>query len=149
MDNAPVTQNYRIPADNLPALKERVEKLNKKVAKLIKKGFAAQPVVLEVDPTPEIERNVIVGQREDGEYIRRDKIFFKVTMTATPIKAAGWEFVATLQHEEGGTIIHAVPGAVKEGELARYRDCKPGCEHCGYDRRRNDTFILRKVAVNG
>lgn len=52
----------------------------------------------------------------------------------------GWRFVAALEHAEGGTIVHAVPG---EEVPKMYRDCRSSCDHCNADRKRNDTFVLR------
>lgn len=140
MDN---TKTYKIPADNLPKLKEHVEKLNKKVAKLIKKGYAVSPVALEVDPKAIVETRQETGP--GGVQRKRDYIYFMVKVTGSAIKAGGWEFVGTLQHEDGGTIVRAVPGATVEGELAQFREAAPACNHCGFDRKRNDTFILRKA----
>lgn len=129
------TTTHRIPAQNLEALKEHVAKLNKRVAKLNKKGYDVKPVELAVNPVPEITK------RGNKEFI-----VYTVSINAEPVQAGGWEFIGTLQHEEGGTIVRAVPGATQEGELAQFRDAKPICQHCGWDRKRNDTFILRKVA---
>jgi hypothetical protein len=140
-----VTKTYKIPADNLPALKEHVEKLNKKVAKLIKKGYEVSPVGLEVNPQAIIENRAFTYP--NGERRTREYIYFAVTISGIAIKAGGWEFVGTLQHEDGGTIVRAVPGATVEGELAQFREAAPACNHCGFDRKRNDTFILRRAAT--
>jgi hypothetical protein len=139
--NDTTTQTYKVPSANLPGLVAHIEKLNKKVEKLLKKGFEASPVVLTVGPAI-VEKRIkteIYGCPREIE-----KIFFPVTIVAQTIKVAGWEFVATLQHEEGGTIVRAVPGATIEGELASFRNVGNVCNHCGFDRKRNDTFILRK-----
>lgn len=134
------TKTYRIPGENLSSFKAEVDRLNKKVEKLIKKGYPVTPILVETHPLPEIVKY------NDQFGIRRERIYFMVAVTGEPIKANGWEFVATLQHEEGGTIVRAVPGLTQEGELNAFREAKPACNHCGYDRKRNDTFILRKTA---
>jgi hypothetical protein len=143
MDNALVSKTYKIPAENLPSLKEHVEKLNKKVVKLQKKGIALPEIDLDVDPKAIVE--VRLHTYPNGEQRKREYIYFMVKVTGAVVKVNGWEFIGTLQHEEGGTIIRAVPGATEEGELVQFREAKPVCNHCGYDRKRNDTFILRKT----
>ena len=144
----PTTKTYRVPAQNVDKLKEHVEKLNKKVAKLAKKGYEVSPIEISVGQPEVIHKTKKLATGGDYNY---DEIFFPVTISGQTVKAGGWEFIATLQHEEGGTIVRAVPGMTQEGELAPYRECKPACDHCGFNRRRNDTFILRKSVevVNG
>jgi hypothetical protein len=134
---AMTTTHYSIPAENLSSLKGHIEKLNKKVAKLQKKGFDVKPIDMTVGPA------IITKGMQRG--IEVERIHFPVSMSYEPIKAAGWEFVATLGHEEAGNIVSAVPGMTTEGELAAYRTAKPACNHCGFSRKRNDTFILRKT----
>jgi hypothetical protein len=139
------TATYKIPAENIGKLQGQIATLNKKVEKLNKKGHQFTSVGFEVDNTPIIEK--VSYTVEGGDTVTRDQIYFQVTITGEEVIVAGWRFVATLQHEEGGTIIRSIPGVVEEGELARYRDAKPICDHCGYNRRRNDTFVLRNEAT--
>jgi len=135
------TATYKIPAENIGKLQGQITTLNKKVEKLRKKGHEFALVECEVDNTPIIEK--VSYTVEGGDTINRDQVYFQVTITGEEVIVAGWRFVATLQHEEGGTIIRSVPGTVEEGELEKYRDAKPLCDHCGFNRRRNDTFVLR------
>ena len=135
------TTTYKIPAENIGKLQGQVTVLNKKVEKLRKKGHEFALVGFEVDNTPIIEK--ISYTTENGVRVNRDQVYYTVTITGEEVIVAGWRFVATLQHEEGGTIIRSIPGTVAEGELARYRDAKPICDHCGFNRERNDTFVLR------
>jgi len=142
MDITPATisQTYRIPSENFPAFEAHIAKLNKKVIKLQKKGFDVKPIVLNMGPAEVVKKLTPSGH----EY---EQIYFPVRMEAEPIKANGWEFIATLQHEEAGTIVMAVPGLTTEGELAPFRTAGPACNHCGFSRKRNDTFIVRKVVA--
>ena len=116
------TKTYRIPAQNVDQLKEHVEKLNKKVAKLVKKGYEVSPIEMTIGQAEVVHKIKKLATGEDYNY---DEIFFPVTISGQTVKAGGWEFVATLQHEEGGTILRAVPGATTEGELAAFRNAKP------------------------
>jgi hypothetical protein len=133
------SKSYRIPAENLASFEEHIAKLNKKVTKLQNKGFNVKPITITKGPA-----EIVKKYRDHIEY---EAIFFPVTMTAEPIAANGWEFIATLGHEEAGNIVSAVPGLTTEGELAPFRNAKPACNHCGFSRKRNDTFILRKVVA--
>jgi len=57
-------------------------------------------------------------------------------------KIKGWSFVATLDHLEEGNIIRGVPG---EDLPKKYRDADNNCDHCGYNRRRKKTYVLRNA----
>jgi hypothetical protein len=135
------TTSYRIPAENFPSFEAHIAKLNKKVEKLQKKGFDVKPIT--------IERGYAEVVKKFRDHVEYESIVFPVTMSYEPVKANGWEFIATLGHEEAGNIVSAVPGLTTEGELAAYRTAKPACNHCGFSRKRNDTFVLRKVVENG
>jgi hypothetical protein len=150
------TKTYKIPAENLASLQERIEQVNKRVARLVKKGYDAKPVVIEVSPLYAEKQpcGCAPSARKDchhclGGGFKPDRVFADVTLTAPEApKANGWEFVAALTHVEGvGTVLRVVPGVkVEEGELARYREASPdNCDHCNAKRRRLDTFVLRKV----
>jgi hypothetical protein len=134
---------YKIPAGNLNNLKARIEKLARRAERIAKKGNLADatPIGLTVG-----ERVVEDGTEttEDGTTRRVRNVYFLVTVTGSTPKLAGWMFVATLQHEEAGTILRSVPTAsFPEGTLNRFRTATPTCEHCQYNRRRNDTFVVR------
>jgi len=136
-------QTYKIPSENLAGLQAHIEKLNRKVAKLAKKGCEVSPLVLTVDPKAIVEKRS--QTMPDGSQRTYEAISFNVTLVGTPVKVDGWQFIATLQHEDGGTIVRAVPGMTTEGELAPFRTVGNVCNHCGFDRKRNDTFVVRKA----
>lgn len=159
-ENPSARTTYKVPAQNLEALQERIAQVNKRVARLVKRGVAdAKPIAIQVSPLY-VESNpcpfcTVNGVPQHSCYHCNDtgkgpdKVFADVTlMSPEPPKANGWEFVAALTHVEGvGAVLRVVPGAqVAEGELAKYREASPdNCDHCQAVRRRNDTFILRKV----
>lgn len=81
----------------------------------------------------------IVRTHEGGaeETIKVTRI--PLSLVSTELKFAGWTFVAVLQHMDGENIVRVV-GSV---ELPiHYRTRGPACDHCGHDRRRNDTYVL-------
>lgn len=127
---------FKIPAGNLPALQVRIAELAKRARKVAKKGQLTD--VTEIGLT--VGERVVV-QDETGGHPR---VYFLCTVTGSSPKLAGWSFIATLQHEDGGTILRSVPTAsYPEGTLNRFRTAGPACEHCNYNRKRNDTFVVR------
>jgi len=125
------TQTYAIPACNLDLLKNEVEKMNKRVAKLNKKNDAGLTPISMTVGTAVVEGTEIV---------------FPVTISGEIVTVSGWTFIATLTHMDEGVIIRAVPGTTTEGELAKYRDEESKCDQCGWKRRRLDTYVLRSEA---
>jgi len=125
-------ETYKVPVSNLEALAERFKAIAKRAKRL---GVTAPSFSLGATETKR-------WRDETGR--KRETVYQEVTIFGeTPVVPGGWTFLATLQHEAAGTIIHTIPGLATEGELARYRDSGPNCEHCNYDRRRKDTFIVR------
>lgn len=126
---------FKIPAANLPRLQERVADLAKRAARMAKKG----------DLTNYIPIELAVGEKVVEA--RKDlppAVYFLVEVTGMSPRLEGWTFVATLQHEDEGTILRPVPTVeLPDGVLKPYRFAKPSCDHCGFKRRRNDTFVIR------
>lgn len=127
-------KTFLIPIENMGKLVARFEKLSRQVARLVKKGYQAAPVtfeVLEVVAVPMPDR-------------APDLICNRVSITGETPRIAGWTFLATLQHLEGGTILRAVPTDSDEqsSKLVAYRNADAACDHCHTDRRRVDTFVV-------
>jgi hypothetical protein len=129
-------KTYRVPAENIDALNEQIASVNKRVARLVKKGHDVSPVVIVVGPCYTV---VVEGKGE--------RVYADVELASpAPPKVDGWEFVAALTHvADVGTVMRVCPGVtVTEGELKRYREASPeNCDHCQTARKRNDTFVIR------
>ncbi len=155
--------SFVVPAENIEALKGRIDKLNRRVAMLTKRGYQGlEPISIEVGKPYPVKQKCRASSCYQGKVFGAtctecngtghgpDRIFHKVELLAPKApKVDGWEFVAALTHVEGvGTVLRAVPGAnVAEGELARFRSASSdNCDHCKQSRRRLDTFILRRVS---
>lgn len=106
--------------------------LEQKLARLAKKAKKAG--------TSDIKL-VRVGRRteEDGTQI------CIVAVEGDPVKYEGYTFLARLDHNIDPTgnsnIVYTMPG---EELNENQRLASANCEHCGWQRRRKDTFILRK-----
>jgi len=152
-ETAPKTEPkvYKVPADNLPLLQERIEKLNKRAAKL-----GVQPIVLKVGEPIREEKKVPVSDGfggyerdpETNEILRETvvKITYPVEVEGQAPKYAGWTLVAALEfiaangENEAAMFIRTVPG---QSLPADFRHADQKCDHCGLIRRRSETFVVR------
>jgi hypothetical protein len=121
---------YMIPAANIEGLKRDIETLNKRARR---------------NHLPEIV--MVVGEpvSKEVEGGTDTLVFFPVAIGGEAPKVGEWQFIATIEHLEMSedNLVRSVPGQVAEGELNQYRKAAPICEHCGKERRRNNTYILR------
>lgn len=82
------------------------------------------------------------------EYVETDKDGHSFNMVALSIShpalsVNGWNFVAAVDKtEDGSTITRTLPSQ----ELNGYRPEQFQCDHCGSNRRRNSTYLLRNDA---
>lgn len=129
------TETYNVVAGNLPELRFRIAGLNKKAVKL---GMA--PI--------ELTEGKAFTKKMDAssEHVEMERtvVIVPVTLTGETPVLNGWEFVALLQHEDGGTLVKSVPG-IEDGALKPFRNRPTACDHCETDRRRNDTFVVMHV----
>ena len=56
-------------------------------------------------------------------------------------KINGWEFLAKIQHLNGGNLIHSAKPDTFIDPI--YRTRKPVCDHCNSNRNRKDTYLVR------
>lgn len=118
--------NYRIYEANLAGLITRLEKLNKRGARI-----GAAPIIWK-----EVGHEDVPVEGQSGKV---ERIVVLDVIGETP-KFNGWSFVGVLNHTEEGNIIRAVPGTEVP---VQYRDRRPCCDHCQCDRNRRDTYIVR------
>lgn len=61
----------------------------------------------------------------------------------------GWRFIGSIEHTKGGNIITTPATQAEEFKalgLESYRKTKPTCDHCGTNRRRNNTYLVANHA---
>jgi hypothetical protein len=162
---------FRIVDSKLDELAARIEKLNKKAVKL-----GTEPITLTVSDEHEQdvrhehlvdqETHDIYGPVEGLTEIERVIDYTFVTVNGETPMIAGWVFVASLDHEadegadESVGIRRAPIGAftvsrigqeaaeaVEKADLTAYRHAGPNCDHCGWNRRRKQTYVLYEVAT--
>jgi hypothetical protein len=129
-------KTYKIPEANMGWLETKIEKLNRRASKLGQslielKTIGEEMVEYKQSVDPSIIPN-FVG-------ITTYKKFFKVEITGQAPVIAGWSFVGSIEHEEGGNIIKLLPNQIIP---ETYRTALAHCNHCNIDRLRNATFIL-------
>ncbi len=133
-----IPDSFTVPAHNLPALQDKIAKLNRRAKRL---GCA--PIVLNIGPAFVAEKSQLVVETSYMMAKTRN-IRVKchtVTVTGTrPQLPGGWSLVARVQLLEATTILHTVPGETVPRE---YHSVGNQCDHCGINRARNDVFVLR------
>jgi len=65
-----------------------------------------------------------------------------VTIEGSAPQVGPYEFLAKIEHTQGGNIVDIIPGRTVD---RRFRTTKSSCEHCRTDRQRNETFVLRNT----
>jgi hypothetical protein len=118
---------FSIPEVNMGLLHQRVDKLNRIAIKI-----GAEPIILTVG------EEQLVGHGDSYYKV------FNVSITGESPIIAGWQFVATIQHGDEGNVLRKAPDFTEELPY-RFRTLGQQCEHCGYQRARKDTYIIRNV----
>jgi len=120
---------YKVPIENVPELKTKIEKLNRKATKI---------------GCPQVEVYMTGAHDEIDTKTKKVQRYIHIEVEGERPVINGWKFVATLQHvtEENRNIVRVVPGEVlDEG----YRTAKPVCHHCNTIRYRKDTYVVQHI----
>ena len=162
---------FRVVDAKLDDLTDRIAKLNKKAVKLgtepislIVSDEHAQEVIKEARPAMDAVEASLEAIEGTRNYVERVVDYTFVIVNGETPMIAGWVFVATLDHEadEGadqGVGIRRAPvgvflrsrigeeaaAAVEGADLTAYRHAGNDCEHCGFNRRRKQTYVLYEI----
>lgn len=123
---------FNIPIENMPKLEKKLASLNKKAKKA---------------GTGELKLTVVseTAEKQDDGYVN---VFKQVVVEGEPPKISGWTFLARLDHNVDPTgasnLVYVMPGQTLPQELW---DFPADCEHCGWTRKRRDTYFLREDAT--
>lgn len=134
-------KEYKIPVENWYELTMKIEKLNKRAAKL-----GCDPIVVSILRTEDVE--IFKGEHGAGRPTGEFRRYNIATVEGKAPVLNGWKFIATLQHvtvtEESDTkkmtLVRTVPGETVPKE---YQAAENWCDQCKTDRYRTDTFIVR------
>lgn len=125
---------FKIPAANVASLVAKIEKLNKRAAKL---GCPA--IRCEVGETFEVEEE-IVHELLGPTGVKKIRRYAWAEVEGPAPKLNGYTFVATLEHTEAGNIVRTVPTETIPTEF----QIRPQfCDHCKQNRFRRDTYVVR------
>lgn len=121
-------QLFNIPSANMQKLTKKIQTLNNKALK----AGSGEIKLTTISKT--IDRN------EDGTVDVR----FQVALEGETPKINGWSFIARLDHNTDpsgeSNLVYVMPSAQLPEQ---FRTAAANCEHCGWDRRRRDTYILQ------
>lgn len=111
------SRTFRVREENLAALRERIERLDRRARRL-----GTGPIAL-----------IDTG--------RRQRAYTWVKLTGRPPTLAGWRLVATVDHRSQPSTMHRVPGEHAVSVHGARWD-EPRCEHCLVRRARHETYLL-------
>jgi hypothetical protein len=130
------TQTYQVLLGNQSRVEHALEALSKRAKR---KGLSpvtwswGKAYVVEKERVPHPEYGYKVEYTADVARI-------PLTIVGGNPHYEGWTFIAVLEHLDGENIVRVLPGH----ELPKqYRECSPVCGHCNFNRKRNDTYVLR------
>jgi hypothetical protein len=112
----------------------RIEQINRRLAR--HGGVGVGEFQIELGP---VETRRIRNVNQDGTVYVRTVDFQRVSLSAQRVGLPGYRFLGRIDHTGETNLLMSVPG---EAIPNSYRDSKPNCDHCGHDRRRNDTFVV-------
>jgi hypothetical protein len=140
MSNAPTlaSRTLSLPAFRLDDLTAALEKLGKKAVKL---GCAK--------PTYKVVKEYKVNVSEDNKFPQWvGYCDLEITYEVLAV-AGGWRFLASIEtvDQVDGVNRNRVNGPGLDGEVAKgYITVAQKCDHCGHNRRRNQTYIVQNEA---
>lgn len=140
---APV-KTYLIPDYREQAFADTIEKLSRRAIKLGLASPRPETVGEELRPVVIDGR---VQRRFDDSIVYSRWIYIEVTEPVVRLPG-GWIFLGVVEHTQAGNIIRlATEIELAPGELIRFRDTDPECDHCQLDRRRADTYLVRSMST--
>jgi hypothetical protein len=146
---------YLVNVDNLPKLEKKLATIEKKcrtygcdftykqVGEVFREWlWDTRAGCKELEDPKKNYDNVMFG--DNPRFVRMGKFekYVVLEVEGTAI-VSGWEFVATLEHTPDGNIVRTYNNDFNIPE--RYLTSKSVCEHCGTNRKRKDTYLVRNV----
>jgi len=109
------------------------------------------PITTEIVGEPRVETKSFIPReyrdRMDSFTYARQRVYtwLSVEINGEVPVLKGWKFLARVEHrrEDGANLVHSHPSAGEEVPEI-YRDRRE-CDHCGHNRYRKDTFIVKHV----
>lgn len=124
----------------------RLSKLSHEIEKLNRRAIRLGLPELTIEETAREEHEIYREMYDGGPSVATGvyETWVKVIITGESPKLAGWEFLGTLDHSAGDTIVRNVPSC--EIPETYWADDRVGiCDHCGTKRRRKETFVVKQI----
>jgi hypothetical protein len=134
--------NTDIIADNTMTilswkLQGMLDVCEKKNAKLEKLGYGRP---LEIKVVREFTK-VVNGYNEGGDKIQRKIPMIELEIEGPSFVKGAYQLVAVIDHIEGGNVVRA---AGQQAVDPKWYTAAANCDHCGHNRRRNRTILVRE-----
>ncbi len=129
------TTSFHFETYRTPAAVKAIETANRKLARA---GVAER---FTYSTTETVEPKLVTLDSGAQRTVYRSMT--TLTLNRALISVAGWQFVATLVHEDDAVIIRTVPGRSLDGAVVRTDRL---CDHCHTQRSRKDTYVIRRGA---
>ena len=123
---------YKVKPVNLVALEEKIEKLNRKAAKL-----GCEPAIITVIGSEMVKTTRIMP---GGRILKYEYEVKLVTVTGDTPKLEGWSLIAKVEYVSDERMMLCVPG---ESCPEEFRTRGVECDHCKSKRQRKNVFVLR------
>jgi hypothetical protein len=139
-----LTRVFKIPSPNWGTFLERFEKLTRR-AKRLECAIPTYTMLREVPKTIHVTQTIVdeYGQAHEGATVERLIVMHHITIACEPVCIAGYEFCASIDHSPDGNVVHTLKGI--SVLPTKYRTAGADCDHCGYSRRRLNTFVIRHI----
>lgn len=114
-------------------------KLDHEVAKLNRRADKLNVPHIVITKNREFDKT-----ENDSNGMTRTVRYYEVTIDGDAPQVPGYDFLATIEHKDGGNIIRTVPGTDDSINFKDFHNATPDyCDHCKMRRKRIDTFIIR------
>jgi len=138
--------------DQFKGLTEETEQVSKNVVKIRARYFSdlegkirnLAKIAAKLNmPAPELE--ILAEENIVNSRGIADK-WYTVRIIGIAPQINGWKIVAKIEHSPTGrNLVYTLPG---QNVPQEYYEVGPNCEHCGYNRNRNNTYILQNIQNN-
>jgi len=130
------TKRYEIPAYAWMSAQEKLAALNKKAAR---NGIPESTARIVDTYTKEVHQ----GGPQERPFT---ETYHTIELDATEIKIEGYTFIAKIEHLEEGNLIFNPSGTGDVGD--HWKTAKPHCQHCGHNRHRKETYLIKGMPEN-
>jgi hypothetical protein len=121
--------NYLIPSQNVSNLIAKIEKLARKAEKL-----GCEKPTYVVGSTEFIKK---IDENREVYYVQ----YTNIDVDGVAPSLNGWKFIGTIEAVDNASIVKSVPGYEIPDSYRYVNPC--ACDHCGINRYRTETFIVR------